>query len=450
MVLRRVLVSAFLLSCGSDAGDPPMRSSDATSPAAPSFADADAGSAPNASAAGCNTVRGKVFDPAGRTPLYGVAVYVPRGPLPAVPDGVSCGRCSTPISALAATMTDSSGSFSLAGVPDGESVHLVLETGKWRREVTLPAVAGCKELVADDPAKMRLPRDASEGAMPHIAIVGGSADALECLTRKIGIADSEFGTAGDQAAHVHLYHGGNGRSRFAGGKAFAEQSVLFTEPNRLDTYDAVLAACAGRVEDARTIKPAWVSATEAYASRGGRAFFSHFMNYFVRGGSPALANVATIRADDGDDLVDPFVADVNTSFPKGKLFSEWLGHVGASTSPAKLAIHSAQYTVSAVAAGNATSWLEGKAGVLQDGTPVGPVVQYFSANMPAGAPPAEQCGRYVVSDLHVGSGGGQGDFPSGCSNDELTPQEKVLEFMLFDLSSCVQQDSSPPAPTVVN
>lgn len=450
MRFRGALVAAFLFSCGSEPSDLQGRSSDPTIPSSPPPFAGPGATPGTTTAAGCNSVRGKVYDPAGRTPLYGVAVYVPRGPLPPVPDGVSCGRCGTPISALAATMTDSSGSFSLAGVPDGESVHLVLETGKWRREVTLPAVSGCKELVADDPALMRLPRNASEGAMPHIAIVGGAADSLECLVRKIGISDAEFGTSGDQASHVHLYHGGNGRSRFATGKLFAEQSVLFGDANKLDAYDAVLAACAARVEDARTIKPAWVSAMEAYAAKGGRAFFSHFMNYFVRGGSPALASVATIRADDGDDLVDPFVADVNTSFPKGKLFSEWLGHVGASTTPAKVAIHSAQYTVSAVAPASATSWIDSKSGVLLGGTPVGPVVQYFSANMPAGAPPAGQCGRYVVSDLHVGSGSGAGDFPAGCADGELTPQEKVLEFMLFDLSSCVQQDSSPPAPPVVN
>jgi hypothetical protein len=78
---------------------------------------------------------------------------------------------------------------------------------------------------------------------------------------------------------------------------------------------------------------------------------------------------------------------------------------------------------------------------------------YMTANLPLGAADDKICGRAVYSDLHIGGAtiGGKTDtskstWPDGCVTSGLSAQEKALEFLLFDLSSCVQPDSQPPAP----
>ena len=52
--------------------------------------------------------------------------------------------------------------------------------------------------------------------------------------------------------------------------------------------------------------------------------------------------------------------------------------------------------------------------------------------------------------MHVGAASNDykkgNSVPGGCTIQDLSPQEKALEFMLFDLSSCVLSDNKPPAP----
>ena len=65
--------------------------------------------------------------------------------------------------------------------------------------------------------------------------------------------------------------------------------------------------------------------------------------------------------------------------------------------------------------------------------------QDFQFTTPNEAPADQRCGKVVFSDMHVGGTNlPSGTFPSGCDTGPLTPQEKALAFMFFDIASCVQ------------
>ncbi|AKU96530.1 Tryptophan synthase alpha chain [Labilithrix luteola] len=421
---------------------------------------------------GTTSVSGTVFDPAGKVPIYNATVYVPNADLTPFADGANtCDRCDAQVSGkpIAITATDTSGKFKLENVPVGENVPLVIQIGKWRRKVTLPSVARCTDTPLDA-GSTRLPRNRTEGDIPRIALTTGGADPLQCLLRKIGLDDSEFGTSGSDA-RVHLYAGGgfvqNGTkaasSKFDasvnGGAAFGSAETLWSDKAALKNYDVVLMSCEGDENETAPGAKKPDSAKQAlydYASEGGRVFASHYHEVWFRkspvGAVKAVASWAdpektppAVPSDPAKTAVD---STISSGFPKAVAMHDWLKNQSALGANDALPIVDARHNVDAVGT-TALDWIS----LVNKNAGNGTAVQYMSFNTPVGAADDAVCGRVVFSNLHVGAGseGGasddpQADFPNGCKTTELSAQQRALEFMLFDLSSCIQKDDAPIVP----
>jgi hypothetical protein len=408
---------------------------------------------------GTTSLSGVVYDPAGVNPLYNVRVYVPNAPLDDIPTGATCEQCNANLSGdpITTALTDSSGKFRLENVPSGSNIPLVMQVGRWRRQVTIPNVVGCTDNAIDDRNLTRLPRNQSEGHIPLIAVTTGGADALECLIPRIGLDRSEV-TTDSGNGRVHLYAGGipDGEGRGAismdPGGMLPNADALWSNASKMRGYDIVMFSCEGG-EDLPP-KDNYLANFEDYVNNGGRAFLTHFHYYWLNHGSAAFQGTANYIGN-GEDPPSPSTGIINTNFPKGAALADWLMVVGASTVRGELQIYESRNSVKSAIAPT-QDWISIPMNPRAQNQPA---LQYMTFNTPVGVPVEQQCGRVVDTDLHVGARVGTGTssqggdrsspmtpYPNGCSTRPMSPQIKALEFIFFDLSACVQPDFQKPTP----
>jgi hypothetical protein len=405
-------------------------------------------------------VSGTAYDPAGKLPLYNVIVYAPSAALDPIPPNVSCDRCGVALSGrpVASTLSDATGHFRLEGVPPGANIPLVMQVGKWRRQVTVPNVAACADTVLTDINLTRLPRNQTEGHIPRIAVTTGGSDALECLLRRIGIADSEF-TNDAGTGRVHLYAGGDGANSFADGAAFPPATTLWSNPTKLATYDMVVLSCEGSISTFSAQKPPTsIDNLANYANAGGRLLLSHYHYYWLQQRMPDFSGTAAYIGN----LPPPpsgVSVTVNQTFPKGMALAQWLNLQAVSASPilGQITVNGSEHSVTSINPPT-TEWIYLPSNP-SDTAQSRRSVQSLSFNTPVGAPPSMQCGRATFIDPHVkasvGTGGGDDSdpgkpFPTGCRTNEMSPLQKAIEFLFFDLSACSMPDAAQPLPPPLN
>jgi hypothetical protein len=391
------------------------------------------------------TVKGTVYDPGGKLPLYNVMVYVPNAPLAPLVEGVSCDKCGTIASGqpVASALTDASGNFTMQDVPVGANIPVVIQTGKWRRQITLPMVKACQDNVFAGTDTFRLPKNQSEGHLPKIAMTRGKADSLECLLRRIGVSDSEF-TNPDGTGRVNIYYETGDGTGYDSGTAFPPVSTLFNQ-TVINKYDMMVISCHGVSDRSRQQPLAEKQIVKNFVDAGGRVFGSHFsFGYFrgVAGTTDAKFYQPTpwplLAMWDGNS--DPPYT-IDTSFAKGIAFADWLVVAGASPTRGQIMMTGVEGPAMSLTPGfGSQQWINTVGGI-----------PYFSVPMPVekASTPADQCGRFVNTGIHVASGGNSGPFPSKCGTAPLTPQEKAWEFLIFELSACALPDNQQPTAPVV-
>jgi hypothetical protein len=401
---------------------------------------------------GSTIVKGFVYDPANNLPVYNALVYVPAGPVTTPPTGINtanpvCG-CSAP-PAYASAYTGIDGSFTLNNAPSGSSVTVVVQLGKWQRIYT-ETIGSCTTTTLS--SHLTLPSTRAQGNIPRFAVDTGQVDYMECVLRKMGIAQAEFvspaiaGGVPTAAGRVHFYEG----SIEAGGAVIdantPTEDKLTETASVMDSYDVILFPCQGAA-GSYTAAHGWPNTRGnlvTYANDGGRVFTTHF-HYDLLDGNGTFSGTANWKPNNGswgNYYSDPtYPGFVDQTFARGVTLAAWLNQPIVYGPPlGQIPIGVIRNDFTSVNA-PAQRWM-----YTQNNNPANIPIHY-TFDTPFNQTPS--CGRVVYSDFHVESEPNDiGDtgvaFPNECAPGAMTPQEKLLEFMLFDLTSCVGPATCTP------
>jgi hypothetical protein len=415
-------------------------------------------------------------------PVPGVLVYVPTTPLdpfdsdPNTPQ-VQCQQCGADVSGhpLVESTTNFDGTFTLSNVPvsksssDADKIPIVIQLGHWRRQFAFTVSNACGPNSVPD---LHMPSTSVEGDIPLTAISTGSYDSIECVLLKMGVAQNEFmsyATWSGEApsgsmpkpGRVHLYTStqastGGGIGPGAVLAPQEDETVLMgTGPDAGLTngtymkYDQILLPCWG---DAFTKSGAELGDLIDYGNAGGRFFATHYSYSWLHGNGVLEGTAQWDPRANANIANQAFTGNVATTVPVSNpgLFVQWLNLVGALSNgnpggapPAAptVTINQGRHDVDNVL-GASTEWIDGT-----DPSPPSSsksqMLLHFTFDMPIGQ--TSQCGHAIYSDFHVNGTTSNGmTFPNECDQTALTAQERILEYMIWDLASCVP---GPPTST---
>ena len=403
------------------------------------------------------TVSGIVYDPAGRNPLYNVYVYVPNAPVLPITTGAVCTACQAPASGSplpGAVQTDALGKFTVTDVPVGTNIPLVMQAGKFRRQIIIPTVNACvdnpigkkdTQRPRDDHAPPAQAERRQQQRRQHPADRDGDG-----RLRRARVLDAQ-----DRHRRHRVQLDGPrapvSRTRRRVGSGLDERVRVLGEQDRADEarHRPQLVRVLSRTiatRSARRTRPCTTTSTAAVASSartstttGSRRRPARPTSRARRTGCAASARFGRAVVHQHDDpegrrarRVDPERVEVARRRRRGRSTSR-------TSNGRRLADQGQDDAVDLL------RQREPEQQRVRHGVPLVQHADHRDA-------PVRSRGLQRPPRLERWRSGA---FPSECGGGNplttaMTQQETALEFLFFDLSSCVGDDSKPPPPPPPN
>jgi hypothetical protein len=393
------------------------------------------------------TLTGTVVAPNGHDPIPNAFVYVPTT-VGTFPPTVACELCVNPIDDAAATITTGAdGTFILdiSNLAPTSQVSLTVNKGRFRRATTIPLTACTANVVP--PQSTVLPGKAGMADdIPKIAVATGSRDQLDVVLAAMGL-DSSVGfdcfegrinpaTSGHTLSKLTTPCGQRTNLSFI--------EDLLSDETKLETYNLLFLSCVpGKFKSLTAAQQMTITNNlKTWTQKGGRLFVTDNSYDYL-----AQAFPSDVAFANGSGTVD--AANVGVGGPTtapasyaGKIndttLAAWLALVGAVPSGAtsltltgylnKWSVVQSvpSTTIDVVDATNAQAYSSSTS------TTPGPAMTYpQSIKFDIADGGGNACGRAIYTSYHT--------LDSTTTNPtlQLSPQERVLEYLMFEADSCV-------------
>lgn len=382
--------------------------------------------------ASLGSISGTVYSPAAnlryRFPIPKALVYLTHYEPPAIPQGSYCDKCIDIPPSIPHAYTDNHGTFKIDNVPQG-NWNLVIQKGQFRRIRPVTIIGGSNLNVPEDITTLPSRNEPENyDNIPLIGVASGEYDWMEDLLAKFGLAQlgADFHYVKGTEEFTLFYNGGR-----AYGMGYEDFKDFLRRPYGSDDLDLsdlhiLFIPCSNDHSDEVLREEEVLENIRTFVAEGGKLYVADWSYDFIEQAFPQFIEFAGDDSVVGaaEDAIEDFW-DTTGTITDPDLVS-WLVALGMD--PTNINFLKNWIVVEST---------QSVAGEDEEGEPVEIIPkQYILGETPShGTKPLNikfnyGCGKVFYTTYHtIGA-------LTGTPRPDLLPQEKILLYMILDISIC--------------